>query len=414
MPLTDRSSRLAALTRALTVAALLLHGAAWAAEGGAWPQYRGVHRDGVAAADGLARGWPAAGPTVVWRVPLGSAFSQAAIQGDAVYTGTSDDKHEYVVRLDATTGREVWRSAIGDLFEESFGNGPRATPTVDGNFVYILSSRGNVVALAAADGARKWAVDSGQKFAAAQPRFGHAASPLVVGDLLIVGVGGNEDAAIVALDKASGKTRWSALSGGFGASSPIDVEVGGTRQIVFARGRTLTSVDLAGTPLWTYDLAETVIAMPLSLGDGRLFVSASGDTGCSMVRVTHTDAAWKVEELWTNRDMRNHFNSSVVHEGHLYGFDNATLKCLSAETGAVKWAKRGLGKGSLLIAGNRLFVLSDKGLLVMADASPAGYSELGTFQALEDRSWTSPSLAAGRLYVRNLTEMTCLDLRAPA
>jgi hypothetical protein len=118
-----------------------------------------------------------------------------------------------------------------------------------------------------------------------------------------------------------------------------------------------------------------------------------------------------VHEEWKNRDMRNHFNSSVVHDGHLYGFDNATLKCLSAETGEVAWVKRGFGKGSVIVAGDRLLVLSDHGAFAVIEATPAEYRELGTFQALEGRSWTAPSVSAGRVYLRNLTAAVCLDLR---
>ena len=122
------------------------------------------------------------------------------------------------------------------------------------------------------------------------------------------------------------------------------------------------------------------------------------------------ESGLEVEEIWRNKAMKNHFNSSVLHEGHVYGFDNAMLKCVSIETGEPCWAKRGLGKGSLILAGEQLVVLSDRGKLALAAATPEGYCEAASFQALEGKSWTAPSYAAGRLYLRNQTEMIAIDL----
>jgi outer membrane protein assembly factor BamB len=137
-----------------------------------------------------------------------------------------------------------------------------------------------------------------------------------------------------------------------------------------------------------------------------------GDSGCVMLRLTRAkEAAFEIEEVWSNRNMRNHFNSSILHGELIFGFDNATLKCISASTGELLWAKRGFGKGSLIAGGSHLVVLSDKGQVMLVEATGEEYRETGSFQALDGKSWTAPSLAGGRLYLRNLTEMTCLDLR---
>ncbi len=117
-----------------------------------------------------------------------------------------------------------------------------------------------------------------------------------------------------------------------------------------------------------------------------------------------------VKELWHNRFMRNHFSSAVLHDGHIFGFDNATLKAISVEDSELAWAKRGMGKGSLILADGHLLVLSDRGKLTMAEASPGGYKEQGSFQALEGRCWTAPSLSDGRLFLRNHEEMVAYDI----
>jgi len=297
------------------------------------------------------------------------------------------------------------------VFADQFGRGPRSTPTLDGDRVYMLGSKGKLVAFRTVAGGAVWTVDLTERFGAPVPRFGFGGSPLVVEDLVLIEVGGRDDAWLAALDRDTGETRWTALSGPAGYCSPILVEIDGGRQIVLARGKTVTSLDLEGDVLWTHELQEPAIAMPIDLGGGRVFVSSIGDTGCSMLRARKTpDGGFEVEPVWSNRNLRTPFSSAVAHDGHIYGFDNATLKCISSETGEVSWAKRGFGKGSLLVAGGHLVVLSDRGKVVMVEATPEGYREVGSFQALDGKSWTAPAMADGRLYLRNLEEMACLEL----
>jgi outer membrane protein assembly factor BamB len=349
---------------------------------------------------------------VVWKHPAGQAFSQLAVQGDAAYTTLSDEEKSYAVRLDAGTGEEVWRRDLGEVFTEQMGNGPRATPTLEGDRVYVPSARGVLHALSATDGAVIWSVDLKEKFGTPQPRFGFSPSPLIVGDLLILEAGGKEEEkAIVALDKGTSEVRWSGLTGTGGYSSPILAGFGGVDQIVLPRGKTVTALSLEGEVLWTFDMEEGVIAMPVLVGEDKLFVSASGDTGCALIRITRGEDGFHAESIWKNRSIRNHFNSSVARGGFVYGFDNATLKCVSLEDGEVQWGKRGFGKGSLIAVGDQLLVLSDKGKLILVEATPEEYRETGAYQAMEGKSWTAPSYADGRVYLRNLNEMICLDVR---
>ncbi len=376
-----------------------------------WPQYRGSHRDGVASAGDKPLAWPAAGPRVVWKKDAGAGFSQLAVRDGAIFTGVADGTDEFAVRLDGETGQELWRTAIGTSFEDQFGNGPRATPTLDGDSLYIASASGELHALRTADGSVIWSLNLREKFESQKPRFGYSPSPLVEGWLLLLEVGGEGGRSLVALDKKSGAVVWTVLSGPAGYSSPVVVDMAGERQVVLPRGRTLTGLSLAGVILWEYKMEEPAIAMPVVVGGDRVFVSSMGDTGCALVQVLRTAEGLEVKELWHNRNMRNHFNSSLLIGDAIYGFDNATLKCLDLETGDVKWAKRGFGKGSLIGVGEHLLVLSVKGDLMMVEANPDAYHELGSYRALEGKSWTAPSYAGGRVYLRNLTQMACLDLR---
>jgi outer membrane protein assembly factor BamB len=386
--------------------------AACAAASPDWPGFRGPGRDGVVHEASVIRSWPADGPRVVWRLPLGPGFSQLAVAGGRVFTGFSDAEHDWLGAFDAASGSELWRQRLGGVFvQQEFGNGPRGTPTVDGDHVYALGGSGVFRAVLAESGQPVWEVDLTSTFGATVPRFGYSGSPLVVGELVVLEVGGTELRRLVAFDRKSGAVRWASFEGEAGYCSPISIQLAGTPQIVLARGDRIVGVSLEGRELWTHAMEEGVIATPVALPGDRLFVSAMGDTGGGVIRVAKTEAGFTVETLWKNREMRNHFNASVAVGDHLYGFDNATLKCVSAASGEVTWAKRGLGKGSVIAAGDRLVILTDLGRLVVAELAPDAYRELGSMQALDgSRSWTSPSFAGGKLFLRNLVEMTAVEL----
>jgi outer membrane protein assembly factor BamB len=407
------SSRVRVLGGAAAVSLLAL-AAAWASAAPAteeWPQFRGEGRDGFVQGAKLLGAWPEGGPKVVWRTKLGQGFAQVAVAGGRAFVGFSDETNEYVGAFDAATGRELWRQTLGPTFVQAeFGNGPRATPTVHGDVVYAFGGSGRLRALAVSDGAVKWEVDVPAALGSEVPRFGFSPSPLVVDDLLVLDVGG-KTGKLVAFDRKDGTVRWSAFEGPAGYSSPVVATLAGVRQILFARGNVVSGVTLDGKELWSYQAEESVVASPIPVPGDRVFVSASGDTGCAMLAISKTETGFEARELWKNRNMRNHFNSSVLADGYIYGFDNATLKCLSVETGEMVWGKRGLGKSSLAVAGDRLVILGDLGLLIVAERTPEAYREIGSMQVLaESRAWTAPSVAGGKVFVRNHDEVACVDL----
>ncbi len=380
-----------------------------------WPQFRGVNRDGVSAETGLPRSFPAEGPRVVWKRAIGEGFSGISVVGDRLYTMDSDGTTEYVLALEAGSGKEVWRVPAGPELIDSMGNGPRTTPTLDGGTLYALGSHGRLLALKAADGAKIWEVDFQQAFGAKRPTWGYAGSPLIDGDLLILEVGGKESRGVVAFEKATGKVRWGALDGDAAYSSPVVMTIGGIKQYVVPRRADSQTVAFRpdGSVLWTHPGPFSVIASALFIPPDKVYVSGGDDAGAVLMRIKTEGGKATVEELWKTRTMKNHFNNAVLVGDHLYGFDNATFKCLSVATGEPAWAARGLGKGSLLAAdGNLLIVLSDQGTLVLVEATPGAYTELARFQAMEGKAWTAPTLANGRLYLRDHDEIMALDMKA--
>lgn len=400
------------LCSALVLLALALVRDAAAAD---WPEFRGAARDGRSTETGLLQTWPADGPKVLWRVPIGSAFSAMVVAEGALYTLDSAGEDEFAVALDAETGKERWRRRIGAIFRESWGDGPRSAPLVDADTVYALSARGTLHALGAKDGAARWQIDFPTRFGSELPTWGFAMSPIVVGELLIVEVAGKE-VSIAAFDKKTGEERWTSHKDATAYNSPLRVTVGGVDHLVFMTGTQVLGVDFAGKILWQLPFAPEVSlkpAIPVFVPPDLLFFSASYDVGALSVRLSSSGpGTLKAEEVWRNRAMRNHFNASVAVGSTLYGFDNSALKCLDAQTGEACWVQRGgnFGKGSLIWADGQLVVLSELGKLLLVEATSEGYRERGAMQLFpEGRSWTSPTLANGRLYLRNREELVCLD-----
>lgn len=377
-----------------------------------WPQLRGPGRDGKSPETGLLHQWPQGGPAVLWRTAIGEGYSGVAAAAGKAYTLFNAGEKEVLAAFDAVTGKELWRTPMGAALSTEMGNGPRSTPVVAGGTVVAVGSDAVLMALAAADGKAKWSVNLVERFGSRMPQWGLSSTPLVDGDLVLMEIGG-EKAAFAAFDLATGETRWTAFESRMGYSSPVILEVGGVRQYVFVPSAAPKVVALRtdGSVYWTYDWHGGTLAMPVVVDDDKIFVSASNDIGGALIQIRQEGDSAVVQELWKNREMKNHFSSSVAYEGNLYGFDNGTLKCLDAASGERKWVHRGLGKGSLIIADGLLIVLSENGKLMLAPASSAGFKPTGSIQVLSGKTWTSPSLADGRLYLRDFQDLVALDIR---
>jgi outer membrane protein assembly factor BamB len=374
-----------------------------------WPQFRGPNRDGISPEAAVLKSWPASGPKVLWKAPLGEGYSQVVSTKGRLYTLAQQGEEQVAIAFDGATGKRLWRTRIDSEYNDGQGDGPRSTPTVDGELVYVLSANGNLAALRAANGQAAWQHDLRAEYGANPPQWGVSTSPLVEGNLLIVNVGGSGNKSIVAFDKTSGKTVWTSQGDGAGYSAPIAITVRGVRQvIVFTADAILSISPKDGRLFWRsgwktdYDVNA---ATPIFLPPDKLFVSSGYGTGSALLQINRTN----VTEVWRSRGMKNQFSSSVLHDGILYGFDDSTFKAIDAATGKERWKQRGFGHGSLILAGGHLIVLSDRGKLALVQATPEEYRELGNAQVIEGKCWTSPSLADGRLYVRNEEQLIAFD-----
>ena len=378
-----------------------------------WPQYRGPNRDGRSSETGLLKSWPEAGPEVLWRVPLGSGYSGMAVVGGRVFTMFGLEGREYAAAFDVTSGQPIWRFDMGGNFRNAQGDGPRATPTVEGGLVYVLGARSKLYALDVDSGEERWGLDLAEDLGAKVPEWGTSTSPLVEGRHLIVDVAGRKDHGVVAFDKKTGEIVWNAGSHRAAYSSPIAVTIGGERQFVLFTAEGLQGVSardgqrLWSSP-WTTDW-DVNAATPVFVPRNGIFISSGYDTGATLLQILKEEGQFKVHVVWRNRVMKNHFNSSVLVGAYIYGFDMDNLKCLDAVTGEEKWrARRGFSKGSLLYADGHLYVMGGSGNLGLVEATPEGFRQKSYFGVLEGKTWTMPSLSDGVLFLRNFEEMVAL------
>ncbi|MCH9649928.1 MAG: PQQ-binding-like beta-propeller repeat protein [Deltaproteobacteria bacterium] len=379
---------------------------------GEWPQFRGPNRDGISAEKGLLESWPAEGPKEIWRAPVGEGFSGISISGGRAFTMFNRQEAEWLVAFDAATGRELWELRIDSPYTNRFGDGPRSTPTVDGDTVFALGAQGKLFAAEAATGKTIWSRDLVKEFGAGIPTWGISTAPLVDGKLLLLDVGGNSGQSLVALDKTNGKKVWASGKDLAGYSAPIVFDVAGTRQAVFFTGSKLTAVaPLNGEVLWSrswktdYDINA---AAPIFVPPNRLFISSGYDVGAALFELVSSKNGWEAVEVWKGRNLKNQFSSSVRVGGQIYGFDDSTLKAIDLETGEDLWRHRGFGHGSLIYADGSLIILGEKGKLVLAEATGEAYREKASWQAFSGKCWTLPTLVDGRLFLRDEKEMISL------
>jgi len=378
-----------------------------------WPQWRGPNRDGISKETGLLKQWPAEGPPLVWKASgAGGGYSSFSVANGKLYTMGLRGEREYVIAFDVATGKEAWSTAHGGAFRNDRGDGPRGTPTIDGDRVYALGGAGDLTALDARTGKIIWSKNVLREFGGSNITWGISESPLVLGDKVLVNAGG-PGASIVALNKANGSLIWKSQSDKAGYSSAIPVELNGTTQVVFFTAQRAVGLDAKdGRLLWEYGKPSNNVAnvaTPIARAN-RVFISSDYGTGGGVIEIKADN---KAEELWFTRDMRNHHSSSVLIGDYLYGFSSAILTAIRFDTGEIAWRDRSVGKGSLVFADGNLYCFSENGVVGLVEATPKGYKEKGRFRIAQGNlpTWTHPVVVGGRLYLRDQDTIYAYDVR---
>jgi outer membrane protein assembly factor BamB len=380
---------------------------------GEWPQWRGANRDGISKETGLLKQWPEGGPPLVWKASgAGRGYSSFSISKGRLYTMGLRGDREFIIAFDIANGKEVWATTHGGAFRNDRGDGPRGTPTLDGERLYALGGNGDLSSLDLRTGKVVWTMNVLSKFGGSNIKWGISESPLVIGDKVLVNAGG-PGASIVALKKTDGALIWKSQSDEAGYSSAIPVEVGGTTQVIFFTGSRAVGLDLRdGRLLWEYSRPSNNVAnvaTPVARGN-RVFISSDYGTGGGVVEIK---ADGKAQEVYFNKDMRNHHATSILIGDHLYGFSSAILTAMRFDTGEVAWRDRSVGKGSLTYADGHLYAFSENGIVGLVEANPTAYNEKGRFKIQQGSlpTWTHPVVAGGRLYLRDQDTIYAFDVK---
>lgn len=400
--------------RSSPCAALLLAASLPAVHASDWPTFRGPDLNGTSHETGWSSTWPSEGPKVAWRAKIGLGFSSVVVSNGKVVTTGHDGRakgQDTVWCFHAGTGKLAWQHSYpAPLGNKYFEGGTTGTPTMDGDRVFHLSRQGDFFCFETATGKVAYQRQLATELGVEVPEWGFASSPLIEGRLVILNVGSHG----TALDKATGKVVWQNGKGPAAYATAIPFDLDGVRCVALLTHRECAAVEVAtGKVRWTRKFTssyDTNAGAPL-VHDGAVLLSGENALAVKLnLRDGTPVAGWK-PETWTQ------FNAGVVLGGHLYTFHGQAgkpggeLRCLDWQTGATKWAQKGLGVGSLMAADGKLIVLSETGELLVVTANPQKFEALARAQVLGKKCWTVPVLANGRIHVRNTPgDLLALDV----
>jgi outer membrane protein assembly factor BamB len=402
-----------------------------------WPQWQGPDRTAVSKEKGLLKEWPKDGPPLAWKATgIGEGMGGVAVSKGRVYTTGDSGDTAWLYALNESDGKEVWKAKAGK--SGKYGNvyrpsGPRSTPTVDGDHIFVLGQHGDLVCLTT-DGKEVWRTDYVKDLAGIVPVWGFSESPLVDGDKLIC-TPGTEDGTLMALDKKTGKMIWKCKvpegktgdrgflgKSGAAYASVIAIDFEGVRQYVLFASTTLVGVSTDGKLLWRFDRPSNTHRINCSTPvyhDGVVFAASSYDAGGGAAKLSKDDKGTiTAKEVYFSNKLKNHHGGMVVVDGYMYGsFDPGILTCLEFKTGKVMWEERRPGKGSIMYADGRLYCRNEgrEGTVYLVEANPKEYVERGRFNPPErtkEQAWPHPVLANGKLYIRDQGVLLCYDVKA--
>jgi outer membrane protein assembly factor BamB len=404
--------------------------------GGDWPQWRGPERDGICAESGLLKEWPKGGPKLLWDsrivnggTSVGTGFSSLAITQGRIFTlGDRKGQAGYAYCLDAETGKELWKTKVGP----AQGDGPRCTPTVDGDRVYTLTRQGLLACLRSTDGSVVWQKDFKKDFGGRMMSgWDYSESATIDGDKLVCTPGG-KDAAMIALDKLTGATGWKCqapMNSGAGYASIVIAKTGGLRQYITLMGPELGLIGVdaqTGKFLWNYrKVANGTANIPTAIvKDDFVFTSTGYGTGTALLKLVPDGKGGiqAVEQYFLKgKELQNHHGGVVMLGDYVYGghgHNQGLPFCLEWRTGKFAWQpQRGVGNGSaaVLYADGHLYFRYESGEMALVEASPAGYQVKGSFRVpIAGNGWPHPVIYHGRLYLRGADQILCYDIKQQA
>ena len=388
-----------------------------------WPQYRGPLGNGKSS-ERLGDSLEA---KEIWKKPTPLGFSSFSVADGRAFTlVANDDKLEELVAMSASSGDVLWRKELGSsdydhgggnagARDNKGGDGPRSTPSTDGERVYVYDSHLLLSCYDAKSGDLVWKHDIVEEYDGRNIKWLNATSPLLDGDRLYI-TGGGEGQSFLAFKAATGDLIWKSGDETMTHATPHLTTINGKNQLVFFMKSGLVGVDPEnGEELWRrkFNFSVSTAASPITEGN-LVYCSAGYGVGAGLFKVTDQPEA---EKVWLKRNkLMNHWSTPLVLDGHIYGifefkkYGTAPLQCVDMKSGEIIWSERGFGPGNCILVGDKLIVLSDAGELVIVAATPEGYKELSRKKVVEGKCWSTPAYSDGRVYVRSTTEGACLEL----
>ena len=376
-----------------------------------WPRWRGSNMDSKALqSDVFKEGY---GLKINWKKQLGSGYSSISIADGRAVTMYSDSTFEYIVALDVDSGNELWKVKLDSTYKGHDGShdGQLSTPTIDGDKVFIYERTGKLLAFDANTGKKLWSRDVKSEISPQEPFHGFGTSPIVFGEVLICQAGGTDGHTVCGFNKNDGKLLWSTGSDTITYQSPITANFFGEDQLIAVADHHIYGINpISGELLWQYRHNGRYDGInPLVIGSDKIFIN-QGRRESAMLQLSKTDGKYSVSELWKNRNIRQTYSSTVHHKGYLYGYCGSFITCVDVETGNTVWKSRPPGDGFLILVDGHLVVLTKRGTMHVAKASPEDYIEMASTEVFTGLTWTPPSFANGSIYARNLYEVVRVDI----
>lgn len=384
-----------------------------------WPQFRGPERTGLSKETGLLKEWPTSGPALAWKMTgMGEGHTTISVAKGKIFGMGLVGEEERVWALDEKTGKQLWSVKIAGRIElqaKQGGNGSRATPTVEGDFLYTVGVAGDVLCMKVSDGSIVWRKHLVNDFGGRVPVWGYSESPLIDGEKLVVTPGGQS--AMVALNKRTGETIWkSPLRNGASYSSALTAMVNGQKQYIQFLAEGVFGLSAAdGKPIWNYtnpgggQWRDINCSMPL-YKDGLVFAATAYQKGGGLVKPGEGPA----QEQYFLREMQNHHGGMVLVGDHIYGTGTNSLMCVEFKTGKIVWESRNPGKGSITYVDGMLYCRGERGTITLVEANPKEYVQKGQFEQPDrsrDPAWAYPVVANGKLYIHDQDALYCYDVK---
>ena len=387
-----------------------------------WPQFGGPARDNISRETGLLKEWPKDGPPLAWKIKgVGEGFSSISVSNGKLFTAGDEGSSSYLFALNEADGSPLWKAKLGATGGGGGYPGPRATPTVDGDRVYMIGQFGDLICCQIADGKELWRTNLNKDLKGKMMSgWGNAESVLVEGDAVICSPGGSAG-TLAALDKKSGKVMWRStdFTDSSAYMSPVVATIEGARQAVVLTDKSVAGIAVAdGKLLWRIDRKGQTAVIPTPIvKDNMVYVASGYGVGCDLFKVTANDGKFNVEKVYSNKVMVNHHGGVILLGDSLYGFsDSKGWTCQDLLTGEAKWKDKDiLGKGTISYADGRFYLRGEKdGTIVLMEATPEAHAQKGRLaqpERSDKAAWAHLVIANGKLYVRDEDVLLCYDVK---